>query len=58
MKLNSEINKALDSADLQKKLLPLGIETAGGTPNQLRNFLKEDLKKWSSITKIANIKLD
>ena len=58
VKLNSEINKALDSADLQKKLLPLGIETAGGTPNQLRNFLKEDLKKWSSITKIANIKLD
>lgn len=58
VKLNSEINKALDSGDTQKKLLPLGIDTAGGTPNQLKNFLKEDLKKWSGITKIANIKPD
>ena len=58
VKLNSEINKALDSVDTQKKLLPLGIDTAGGTPNQLKNFLKEDLKKWSGITKIANIKPD
>ena len=58
VKLNSEINKALDSVDTQKKLLPLGIDTAGGTPNQLKNFLKEDIKKWSGITKIANIKPD
>jgi len=58
LKLNIEINKALDSADLQKKLLPLGIETAGGTPNQLKTFLREDLKKWSEIAKIANIKMD
>jgi len=58
VKLNSEINKALDSGDTQKKLLPLGIDTAGGTPSQLKNFLKEDLKKWSSITKLANIKPD
>ena len=58
VKLNSEINKALDSGDTQKKLLPLGIDTAGGTPNQLKNFLKEDLKKWSGITKLANIKPD
>jgi tripartite-type tricarboxylate transporter receptor subunit TctC len=58
VKLNQEINKALDSNDAQKKLIALGIETAGGTPNQLKVFLKEDLKKWANIAKIANIKAD
>ena len=56
VKLNQEINKALDSNDAQKKLIALGIETAGGTPNQLKVFLKEDLKKWANVAKIANIK--
>jgi tripartite-type tricarboxylate transporter receptor subunit TctC len=58
VKLNQEINKALDSSDAQKKLIALGIETAGGTPNQLKAFLKEDLKKWANVAKIANIKPD
>jgi len=58
VKLNKEINKALDSSDAQKKLIALGIETAGGTPNQLKVFLKEDLKKWANVAKIANIKPD
>ena len=58
VKLNQEINKALESSDAQKKLISLGLETAGGTPNQLKVFLKEDLKKWANIAKIANIKTD
>ena len=58
VKLNQEINKALESSDAQKKLIALGLETAGGTPNQLKVFLKEDLKKWANIAKIANIKAD
>jgi tripartite-type tricarboxylate transporter receptor subunit TctC len=58
VKLNQEINKALESSDAQKKLIALGLETAGGTPNQLKVFLKEDLKKWANIAKIANIKPD
>jgi tripartite-type tricarboxylate transporter receptor subunit TctC len=58
VKLNQEINKALDSSDVQKKVIALGIETVGGTPNQLKVFLKEDLKKWANVAKIANIKPD
>ncbi|WP_108646414.1 tripartite tricarboxylate transporter substrate binding protein [Polynucleobacter rarus] len=58
VKLNQEMNKALESSDAQKKLLALGIETVGGTPNQLKAFLKEDLKKWANVAKIANIKPD
>ncbi len=58
VKLNQEMNKALDASDAQKKLIALGIETVGGTPNQLKVFLKEDLKKWANIAKIANIKTD
>jgi tripartite-type tricarboxylate transporter receptor subunit TctC len=33
----------------------LGIETAGGTPEQLKAFIKSEIDKWSPIIKAANI---
>ena len=57
-KLNDEINKILQSKEVRNKLAPTGIETVGGTPNQLKVFLKDDIKKWAEIAKIANVQPD
>jgi len=55
IKLNDEINKILQSKEVRNKLAPTGIEPVGGTPSQLRGFLKDDIKKWAEIAKIANV---
>ncbi len=57
-KLNDEINKILQSKEVRNKLAPTGIEAVGGTPNQLKVFLKDDIKKWAEIAKIANVQPD
>ena len=33
----------------------LGIEAAGGTPEDLKAFIDSEVKKWAPIIKSANI---
>ena len=54
-KLNAAANAYLRtkaSADLFRKL---GIESAGGTPEELRAFIAAELEKWGPIIKAAKI---
>jgi tripartite-type tricarboxylate transporter receptor subunit TctC len=54
-KLNAAANaylKTKASADLFRKL---GIESAGGTPEELRAFIAAELEKWGPIIKAAKI---
>jgi tripartite-type tricarboxylate transporter receptor subunit TctC len=55
-RLNGEINKML-GGDLKAKLAELGLDTAGGTPEQFSAFIKKDIAKYAKIVKAANIPL-
>lgn len=53
--LNREANKALGNADLRKQLAALNVTPAGGTPEQLRDLLASEVKRWSEVITRANV---
>ena len=53
-KLNAEVQKAL-GGDLRKRLEELGLEVAGGTPEELETLIKTDIVKHAKLIKAANI---
>ncbi len=54
-KLNAELQKILAQPDARQKLLSLGFEVVGGTPQQLAEIGKADREKWAPIIKAAKI---
>lgn len=55
-KLNAEVQKAI-SGDLRKRLTELGLDVAGGTPEQFAAFIREDSERYAKIIKTAGITL-
>jgi tripartite-type tricarboxylate transporter receptor subunit TctC len=57
-KLNADINKALQAADLQKKLGDQGADVAGSTPDQFAKLIRDDIARWGKIVKESGAKVD
>lgn len=57
-KLNKEINVVLLDPQLKDKLLALGIEIEGSTPEALQKFVDGEVSKWARVIKTSNIKAD
>jgi tripartite-type tricarboxylate transporter receptor subunit TctC len=57
-RLNAEVMKVLAEPEARQKLLSLGFEPAGGTPDQLAAFEKTERGKWGSLIKAAGLKGD
>ena len=55
-RLNSEINRALQSADLRSQLINSGADPAGNTPEQYTAFMQNEINKWAKVIKAAGIK--
>ena len=55
-KLNVEIQKAVDG-DLRKRLVELGLEIAGGTPEQFVAFMRDDIAKYAKLVKASGMQL-
>jgi tripartite-type tricarboxylate transporter receptor subunit TctC len=53
--LNREANKALANADLRKQLAELNVTPAGGTPEQLRDLLASEIRRWSDVIARAKV---
>ncbi len=54
-KLNAASNAFLKTPRAQEIFDNLGIEAAGGTPEDLRTFVAAEIEKWAPIIKAANI---
>jgi len=54
--LNAEINRTLKLEDVKAKLLPLGLETLGTTPDELGKFVREESEKFAKLIKAAGVK--
>ncbi len=54
-KLNAELNKVLHGADIKKRLAADGAQPAGGTPDDLAAYLRQDYEKWGKVIKAAGI---
>jgi len=57
-KLNSEINKAIQSPALQQRLASEAITVMPMTPEQFGQFIQADIARWSALAKERNIHLD
>jgi tripartite-type tricarboxylate transporter receptor subunit TctC len=57
-KLNRDILKVLDSADMKQFFASLGAEPAHTTPAEFAAFMKSELAKWSRVVKESGATAD
>jgi len=55
-KLNTEIGKVMQSAEMKKQLLAQGVESRTSTPEQFGTLIKSETAKWGKIIADAGIK--
>ncbi len=55
-RLNAEMVKILAMPEARQRLLQLGFEPAGGTPDQLADFVRRERAKWGPLIKAAGLK--
>jgi len=53
-----DVNRVLAMSDVREKMLGLGAEPAGSTPEEFGRFIREDQAKWSKLMKEAGIKAE
>ncbi|MFT4240840.1 MAG: tripartite tricarboxylate transporter substrate binding protein [Acidovorax sp.] len=56
--LSASLNKALSRPEVRQKLLDLGFDPAGGTPEQLAEFARAERKKWGPLIQAAGIRAE
>jgi len=57
-RLNAEVAKILQSAEVREKLAAQGAEPMPGTPQAFASFMREEMAKWAPVVKQAGVKLD
>ena len=57
-KLNAAFNKALQDADVKKKLEGQGADVLGGTPEQFGKLIQDDIVRWGKLVKESCAKVD
>lgn len=57
-RLNAAVNKALTLPALLEKFKVMGIEPAGGTPEQFAAHIRKETAKWADVVRKAGIKVD
>lgn len=54
-KLNKEVIKIMETPEIKKKLLELGIEAEGSTPQELSGLIQSQTDKWQKFIKEENL---
>ena len=54
-RLSGELVKALESADVRKRLTALGVDPWPGTPEQLGELLRADIERYGAIVRAAGL---
>ncbi len=57
-RLNAETQKVLAGKDLREVLQRLGVEPAGGTPEQFADYIAKDARHWGPAVKASGAKLE
>ena len=57
-KLNADVTKVLEMADIRDKFSELGASVAGGTPEQLTAHMKVDAEKWIRLLKSPGVRIE
>jgi tripartite-type tricarboxylate transporter receptor subunit TctC len=57
-RLNSEINRILNTADMKERLLGQGAEVRTDTPEALATWISNEKGKWAKVIKDSGVKLE
>jgi len=55
-KLNAEIDRVMNLADVQARFAEIGTSYIGGTPEQAGAFYRTEMAKWSKVAQAAGLK--
>jgi tripartite-type tricarboxylate transporter receptor subunit TctC len=55
-RLNAELVKILDMADVRKSFVDQGADIEGSTPAAFDAFMREERARWGSVIRQAGIK--
>jgi tripartite-type tricarboxylate transporter receptor subunit TctC len=58
LKLNREINKLLNEPAFRKRIVDIGVEPLGGTPEQFAKYLDAEIRKWAKVVQVSGAKID
>ena len=56
--LNAEVNKALAQPEVRQRLLRMGFDAGGGSPDKLRGFVESETQRWGQLIRKAGIKAE
>jgi tripartite-type tricarboxylate transporter receptor subunit TctC len=57
-RMNAEVNKLLQTPEFRQKVMSMGLEPLGGTPEQFAKYLDDEIRRWAEIVKISGAKID
>lgn len=57
-RINAEVNRMLQQADMRERLAGHGLVPVGGTPEDLGNYVKSEIARWTKVVKTAGISLN
>jgi tripartite-type tricarboxylate transporter receptor subunit TctC len=57
-RLNREINEVVRLPEVREKLMAVGIEVLGGSPQVLADFMRADHQRYGALARELNIKAD
>jgi tripartite-type tricarboxylate transporter receptor subunit TctC len=58
LKLNRDLQQALQSPDVKQRFAELGLEPEGGSPERFTALVREDTERWRKVVKAANVHVD
>ena len=56
--ISRQVAAALQQPDLRERLVGMGSDPGGGTPEELRDILARDLARWGKLVREGNIRAD
>ena len=57
-RLSTAISRAINAPEIKERLLALGLEPVGSTPDELARRMAEDTAKWAPLVKASGFRAD
>jgi tripartite-type tricarboxylate transporter receptor subunit TctC len=57
-KLSNELNRAISTPEVTRKLQEFGLEPIPGTSDQMAAYIKSETARWHALIKQRNLTLD
>jgi tripartite-type tricarboxylate transporter receptor subunit TctC len=57
-KLNAEIIKVMNLAEMKERLAGIGFDAMTSTPQQFAAFIKSETVRWGNVIKVAGVKVE